>query len=94
LRAYLTPDWVPLLSCLDGDFPLTGLPTTILPTIPSVLPFSDNVAPNGKNTRAQYQPGVTALVCGAQQGWTSVGNGKLQIWNIIIDEADLKVVGP
>ena len=88
--AYMLPDWVPLLACLDGDFPLIGLPTTILPVIPSVAPFTD-----AANTRSQYLPnGQTALVCGMQQGWTAVGSGKLQHWNIIGDESDLRVAGP
>jgi hypothetical protein len=92
------PDWVPLLACLSDLFPaLPTLPTTILPVIPSVSPFTDtaNLPVNGGH--AWYQPGQTALVCGGQQGWTAVGgpgNPLLQIWNIIIDEADLKVSGP
>jgi hypothetical protein len=88
------PDWVPLLACISDMFPTTGLPTQILPVIPSVPPFTD-----GANVNAWYQPNVQALVCGAQQGWTSVGispytSPSLQFWNIIIDEADLKVSGP
>jgi hypothetical protein len=88
--SYVLPDWVPLLACIDDQIP--AVPTTILPVIPGVAPFT-----NSGNTRAQYQPGQTALVCGAQQGWTSMGtpgNPLLQIWNIVIDESDLKVQGP
>ena len=91
--SYVLPDWVPLLACISDLFPiLPTLPTTILPVIPSVAPFTD-----GANTRAWYQPGQTALVCGAQQGWTAVGspgNPLLQIWNIVIDESDVTVKGP
>lgn len=91
---FTLPDWVPLVACKYDLFPLSGDPTLLLPDIPNVAPFTD-----AANTLPQYQPVPTqkAMVCGAQQGWTAVGpigSPKIQIWNIIIDEADLKVAGP
>lgn len=91
---YALPDWVPLLACVNDMFPaLPTLPTTILPVIPSVLPFTDPL-----NTLSQYQPnGQQALVCGAQQGWTAVGtppNALLQVWDKVIDESDFQMKGP
>ena len=94
------PNWAPLVSCVSDLF--SNPPTWILPTIPTTDPqFA--FATNPLNTLPQYQGGAVANVCGAQQGWTAIGtagtapgNGvpMIQIWNIIIDEADLKVSGP
>jgi len=94
------PDWVPLLSCVDGDFPaLPTLPTTILPIIPNVDPFN-----SAANTHAWYQPFLPstttpqqAAVCGAQHGFTPVGSPGTplnQVWDIVIDESDVLVKGP
>ncbi len=102
-NTFALPDWVPLLACISDLFPVypPDLPTTILPVIPSVPPFTDPAnapPPPATNTgHSWYQPGVTALVCGGQQGWTAVGsppNALLQVWNIVIDESDLVVKGP
>ena len=85
------------VECISDLFPaLPTLPTTILPTdpeCPAVHGWREYV--NGL-VPAERQ----ALVCGAQQGWTSVererpGNAsEIQIWNIIIDESDLAIKGP
>jgi hypothetical protein len=101
-NTFALPDWVPLLACINDTFPaLPTLPTTILPVIPFVSPFTDPAnapPPPATNTgHPWYQPGVTALVCGAQQGWTAVGtppNALIQTWNILIDEEDMGVKGP
>ena len=89
------PDWVPMLACVDDTFPsLPTLPTVLLPTIPSVLPFT-----NAANVHAWYQPGVQALVCAAQLGWTSqgditTGTVKVQHWIKVIDESDVIIKSP
>ena len=94
-KAYKFPTWAPLVACISDTFPaLPTLPTTILPQIPNAAPFSTDP----DNTLPQYQPTATAWVCGGQSGWTAVGAPSgpslIQQWNIIIDEADLRVVGP
>ncbi|MEO8347103.1 MAG: InlB B-repeat-containing protein, partial [Betaproteobacteria bacterium] len=95
-NTFTWPNWAPLVNCVSDIF--STPPTLILPTIPNAAPFTDS-----GNTLAQYQPNALAYVCGAQQGMTSVGapgtspgNGVplIQVWDIIIDEADLKVAGP
>jgi hypothetical protein len=87
-------DFVPALYCVLDDSlsqygglnepPLDSL----LPTIPSVAPFTGF----NDNNRPQYKPGQKAQMCIAQQGATAFGkvNDVIQIlyWHKVIDQAD------
>ena len=97
------PTWMNALACVNDMFP--AIPTWALPIIPNVSPYSD-----GTNSYGPYQPFVPstttpqlAMVCVAQQGWTSVSTPdgsatsrpiNIQWWIKVIDEADIKLSGP
>lgn len=95
-------DYVPALDCvLDPGVDLSTLTAAqlaaLLPKIPNVAPFNTYTAAD----HPQYRPGMTALMCVAQQGKTSVGPDPLdstrilvQYWDKIIDEVDGQVVLP
>jgi hypothetical protein len=94
---------MPALACVNDMFPTTtgSLPTWVLPIIPNVSPYDPSSNP--LNTYGPYQPNQLAMVCIAQQGWTSVGTMdgsmssrpiKAQWWVKVIDEADIRVSGP
>jgi hypothetical protein len=96
-----TSDYVPALACVMDEPDLTTLSAAqvqaLLPVIPSVPPFLGN--PN-----AQYQPGLTAKMCIAQQGVTAIGQDPnypndptkilIQFWDKVIDESDGHLQGP
>jgi hypothetical protein len=74
-------DFVPALACVTNN--VSG-GTAVMPTIPTgTYPFNDAV----ESSYDQYQPGQTAKVCVAQQGWTS-DNGQVQYWHKFIDQSD------
>ena len=99
--AHTLPDWVPLLGCAIDIFPPlfvgdTSLPTSILPVIPSFSPFTDDANLPDNGGHSWYQPGQTALVCGAGHGWTAVGrdvnlNILMQGYDKVVDESDLLI---
>ena len=78
-------DYVPALAC-SGDNLLLG--QALLPTIPGDTAFSTNPNP-------QYKPNNLAMMCVAQQGWSSYGKDPMdltkilvQYWDIVVDQAD------
>jgi hypothetical protein len=101
-----TDDYVPALMCTDagpntdeGGFasiPNSPLPSELqklLPTIPDDSATSGPFSTAFAHGRTQYQPGLKAKVCVAQQGQTSVGldgsgNVLIQYWDKVIDESD------
>ena len=91
-----TMDYIPALSCVSDPPDLSVLtPAQLL----ALLPIIPNVAPFDTNPNSQFQPGATALMCIAQQGFTSVGldgTGKIlvQYWDKVIDESDGHIAGP
>ena len=83
--------YVPALACVEDDVEaglVTSGPQPVMPLIPNVEPFITLGA-----TYPGYAPGEVALMCVAQEGWTSIGrNGSgqkiRQYWHKIIDYAD------
>jgi hypothetical protein len=84
--------YVPGLPCADAD--LEQVDGSPLPIIPNLPPFNDGCSSTGGCTQpAGYQPGATAQMCIAQEGWTSVGkdvNGNIlrQYWHRVYDFKD------
>ena len=101
-------NWTTALACIDEVYPtvVTGNPATYPDTIFPIIPGNLSLSPpvivppftDSGNTYSQYQPGVKADVCVAQQGSTSVGTPggavKLQFWHKVIDDADVLMKGP
>jgi hypothetical protein len=99
-------DWVPALMCTDDGSASGGFDaltptelTALLPTIPDDRAVTTGAPSDGPfatayaSGRTQYQWGLKAKVCVAQQGQTSVGldgsgNVLIQYWDKFIDESD------
>jgi hypothetical protein len=99
-------DYVPALMCTDDGSASGGFgsltPTQLLALLPTI---PDDSATNGpfytafQSGRTQYQAGLKAKICVAQQGQTSVGldgsgNVLIQYWDKFIDESDSYIKMP
>jgi len=89
-------DFIPALACTTTPDTLVGLSPAqlgaLLPQIPALPNFTRD-----SGTYPQYQPGMPAKVCIAQQGWTAVGlddqgHTLVQYWVKVIDEADSWII--
>jgi hypothetical protein len=78
-------DYVPAVACVSNN--VSG-GTAVMPLIPDAYPFNDQTEePAG--SYPQYQVGIQAKVCIAQQGWTSDSSlPGVQYWHKFIDQAD------
>lgn len=85
------PVYIPALSCVRDPYDLALVPNgdlqLLLPNIPNVAPF------NTPPYNTYYTVGSKALMCVAQQGWTSVGtdgsgNTLVRYWTKVIDQGD------
>jgi hypothetical protein len=99
-------DYVPALMCTDDGSASGGFAslsptqlTALLPTIPDDRAVTTGAPSDGPfatayaSGRTQYQWGLKAKICVAQQGQTSVGldgsgNVLIQYWDKFIDESD------
>jgi hypothetical protein len=78
-------DYVPAVACVSNN--VSG-GTAVMPFIPNAYPFNDQ-AKEPAASYPQYQVGIQAKVCIAQQGWTSDSSlPGVQYWHKFIDQAD------
>jgi hypothetical protein len=78
-------DYVPAVACVSNN--VNG-GTAVMPLIPDADPFN-NQTKEPAASYPQYQVGIQAKVCIAQQGWTSDSSlPGVQYWHKFIDQAD------